>query len=289
MKSPFRFYVSITLKKKIKLNHWCYSSKKPRPTEEGCCQMAEQGTLWLAKCYPSTLISVFLTRFCYFLYQVATQLAPWGWVDPAPDPILQQKFLRYSRESNPGPVEWQSAVLTTIPNNYQQKSIRSFSCNFSTFSAVTPWLPDILHMQFYQVHNSMSNIWKWQMPKWIYVDILLIWQNHEHKGIVNIDSIKGDRVNMKNGYLVYSAKNKKSAQLRKTKRGRELIEAKNRMHKQAQQMRDTLHRVEGKDIASIAVPTTAFRSRQHYVKCRKGIEEVLPNSPRKRKEFIVLI
>ena len=36
--------------------------------------MTGQGALWLAKRYPSTLISVFLTGFRYFSYQAATQL-----------------------------------------------------------------------------------------------------------------------------------------------------------------------------------------------------------------------
>ena len=80
--------------------------------------MAAQGILLLAKCYPSTLISVFLTGFCYFSYQVATQLASRGWVDPIPDPILPEKFLGYSRELNPGPLGWQSDMLTTIPNRW---------------------------------------------------------------------------------------------------------------------------------------------------------------------------
>ena len=64
--------------------------------------MAVQRTLWLAKRYPN-LISVFLTKFRY-LYEVATQLASRGWVDPVPDPILPEKFLGYNRESNPGPL-----------------------------------------------------------------------------------------------------------------------------------------------------------------------------------------
>ena len=67
----------------------------------------------VSKRYPSTLISVFLTGFRYFSYQAATQLASRGWVDPVPDPILLEKFLGYSRESNPGPLGWQSDVLTT--------------------------------------------------------------------------------------------------------------------------------------------------------------------------------
>ena len=35
-------------------------------------------------------------------------------MDPVPDPTLPEKFLGYSRESNPGPLGWQSDVLTTI-------------------------------------------------------------------------------------------------------------------------------------------------------------------------------
>ena len=80
--------------------------------------MTVLGALWLAKRYPSTLISVCLTGFRYFSYQAATQLASRGWVDPVPDPILLEKFLEYSRESNPGPLGWQSDVLTTIPNTW---------------------------------------------------------------------------------------------------------------------------------------------------------------------------
>ena len=47
---------------------------------------------------------VFLTGFRYFLYQVATQLSSRGWVDPVLDPILPEKFLGYSQESNPRPL-----------------------------------------------------------------------------------------------------------------------------------------------------------------------------------------
>ena len=39
-------------------------------------------------------------------------------MDPVPDPILPEKFLGYRRESNPGPLGWQSDVLTTIPNRW---------------------------------------------------------------------------------------------------------------------------------------------------------------------------
>ena len=90
--------------------------------------MAGQGALWLAKRYPSTLISVFLTEFRYFSYQVATQLSSRGWVDPVSDPILPEKFVELSRGSNQGSLGWRSDVLTTIPN----------SCSFSNLFLTSP-------------------------------------------------------------------------------------------------------------------------------------------------------
>ena len=36
-------------------------------------------------------------------------------MDPVSDPILPETFLAYSRESNRGPIGWQSDELTTIP------------------------------------------------------------------------------------------------------------------------------------------------------------------------------
>ena len=94
--------------------------------------------------YLSTLISVFLTGFRYFSYQVATQLSSRGWVDPVPDPKLPEKFLGYSRESNSGPLGWQSDVLTTIPNWWSTCCIRipkrigtnSDTRSFSNFDAL---------------------------------------------------------------------------------------------------------------------------------------------------------
>ena len=58
----------------------------------GCYQMSLQEALWLATRYPSTLISVFLTGFRYFSYQVATQLSSRGWVDPVQDLYVQKNF-----------------------------------------------------------------------------------------------------------------------------------------------------------------------------------------------------
>ena len=82
----------------------------------GCCQMAVQGVLWLAKRLSLNLNFSFLNWISLLFIQVATQFSSRGWVDPVPDPVLPEKFLGYSRESNPGPLGWQSDVLTTIPN-----------------------------------------------------------------------------------------------------------------------------------------------------------------------------
>ena len=99
-----------------KINPWRQSPEEPRPTEVVAARWQYRG-LVVSKAYPSTLISVFLTGFRYFSYQVATQLSSRGWMGPVPDPILPEKFPRYSRESNPGPLGWQSDVPTTIPNS----------------------------------------------------------------------------------------------------------------------------------------------------------------------------
>ena len=89
----------------------------------GYCQMAVQGALWLSKRLSLNLNFSFLHRISLLLIQVATQLSSRGWVDPVPDFILPEKFLWYSRESNPGPIGWQSDLLTTIPNGIHNKNI----------------------------------------------------------------------------------------------------------------------------------------------------------------------
>ena len=113
--SRVHFQQCIAIIIKIKLKPWRYSQDGLKR----CCQMAVQGTLWLAKRYPSTLISVFLTGFRYFSHQLLSR----GWVHSVSDPILKiKKNLGYSREPNPGPLGWQSDVLTTIPN---RRSVRN--------------------------------------------------------------------------------------------------------------------------------------------------------------------
>ena len=114
MKSLYNLYIKLKLKSMV-LQLW-----RAKTDWNGCCQVAVQGALWLAKRYSSTFISVFLTGFRYFSYQAATQLASRGWVDPVPDPIglLPEKFLEYSLEPNLDLLEWQLDVLTSIPKMY---------------------------------------------------------------------------------------------------------------------------------------------------------------------------
>ena len=101
--------------------------RRAKTDRSSCCQMAVQGALWLAKRFSLNLNFSFLNRIRYFSYEVSTQLFSRGWVDPVPDPILPEKFLGYSRESNPGPLGWQSDVLTTIPNRRSQVILFTFN------------------------------------------------------------------------------------------------------------------------------------------------------------------
>ena len=87
--------------------------QRVKTNSSDCYQIAVHGALWLAKRYPSTLISDFLTGFRHFSYQVAVQLSSRGLVDPVPE-----NFLGYSWEPHPGPLGWQSDVQTTIPNRW---------------------------------------------------------------------------------------------------------------------------------------------------------------------------
>ena len=103
--------------------------------------MTVQGALWLAKSYASTLISVSLTGFRYFSYQVTAKLSSQDWVDPVTDPILPEKFLGYSRESNPGSLGWQSDVLTTVPNRWSPRIIISININNRIISRI--WMNGI--------------------------------------------------------------------------------------------------------------------------------------------------
>ena len=130
--------------------------------------------MWLAKRYPSNLISVFLTEFRYFSYQVATLLSSRGWVDTVPDPIFPEKFLGYSWESNPGSLGWQSDVLITIPTGtmrYYSKinSIREIFLGYvskksSLYRSGVPKLFHYFghlgaHRAFTRTHNFFHNLY----------------------------------------------------------------------------------------------------------------------------------
>ena len=111
------FYVlSCNIKIKIKI----HGATAPKSQNRLKWLMLVQGILGLAKRYPSTLISVFLTGFRYFSYQVATQLASRRWVDPVPDPILLENFLGYNWESNPGPLGWVNRA-----NHYTKQTVNT--------------------------------------------------------------------------------------------------------------------------------------------------------------------
>ena len=97
----------------IKLNPWLYSPEEPRSTEAVAARWQHSGPCGQQSAYPSTLISVFLIGFRYFSFKQLPKLSLRGWVDPVPNPILPEKFPGYNRESNPGPLGWQSDVLTT--------------------------------------------------------------------------------------------------------------------------------------------------------------------------------
>ena len=102
---------------KLKLNPWHYSSEEPRPTEVVAARW--QYSLWLAKRISLNLNFSFLNRISLLPISyryISSQLFSQGWVDLVRDPILPEKFLGHSQESNPGPFGWQSDVLTTIPH-----------------------------------------------------------------------------------------------------------------------------------------------------------------------------
>ena len=104
----------------IKIKSVALQPRRAKTDWSGCCQMAVQG----AKRLSLNLNFSFLNRISLLLIQIATQLSSRGSVDPVPDPKLPEKFLGHSQESNPGPLGWQSDVLTTIPNRWSSNTNR---------------------------------------------------------------------------------------------------------------------------------------------------------------------
>ena len=131
----------------------------------GCCQMAVQEALWLEKRLSFNLNLTFLNRISLPLIPSSY---PSSWVDPVPDPILAEKFLGYSRKTNPGPLRWQSDMLTTIPNrrDFEQffKQIFSFSVCFSFSYSNIPLkaarIPPKSHARTTGGRRTHTTVWK---------------------------------------------------------------------------------------------------------------------------------
>ena len=79
-------------------------------------------------------------------------------MDPVPDPILLEKFLGYSRESNPGPLGWLSDVLTTIPNRW--------SLCFTLGIIIEMEQKSCDEHVIYKLHVKMAYIQEQMMPTW---------------------------------------------------------------------------------------------------------------------------
>ena len=113
----------------------------------GCCQVSVQGALWLAKRYPSILILVFLTGFCYCSYQVAIQLSSQGWVDPIPDPTLPTLTLLHLLHS--------SVSTPPIASPMSQLILQPFQC-FPYITGTSPMSSGDLPMLGSWVHVSVT-------------------------------------------------------------------------------------------------------------------------------------
>ena len=89
--------------------------------------MTVQRGLWLAKRLSLNLNVSFLHRISLLLMSSSYSIVLTRLGGPRPDPILLGKNLGNSRESNPGPLWWQSDVLTTVQNRRSTKNIREES------------------------------------------------------------------------------------------------------------------------------------------------------------------
>ena len=65
------------------------------------------GDLVVSKALSLNLNFSFLNQISQLVNKVATQMSSHSWVNPVPDPIFPEKFLRYSQESNLGSLGWQ--------------------------------------------------------------------------------------------------------------------------------------------------------------------------------------
>ena len=89
------------------------------------------GGLGVIKMLSLNLNFSFLSQISLLLNQVAIQLSSRGWVNPVSDPILPEKLLGYSQESNPRPLGWKSDTLTNLPNRWSKDLNVSFKSDKS--------------------------------------------------------------------------------------------------------------------------------------------------------------
>ena len=84
--------------------------------------MTVQGGLWLAKRLSLNIIICFLNRISLILISSSYPIVLTRLDGPRSRPysLLPEKFPGYSRELNPGPLGWQSNVITTIPNRWSE-------------------------------------------------------------------------------------------------------------------------------------------------------------------------
>ena len=76
---------------------------------------ASVGALWLAKLLFLNLNFCFLNRFSLLPISSSYAIVLTTLGAPLFTPYTSKKISRYNRESNPGPLGWQSDVLTVIP------------------------------------------------------------------------------------------------------------------------------------------------------------------------------
>ena len=82
--------------------------------------MAVQGALWLAKRLSFNLNFSFLNRISVLLRSSSYPIVLIRLGGPHSRRYTSRKNQGYSRESNPGPLGWQSDVLITMPNMRSQ-------------------------------------------------------------------------------------------------------------------------------------------------------------------------
>ena len=104
--------------------------------------------MWLAKRLSLNLNFSFLNRISLLLILSSYPIVLTRLGGPRSRPYTSRKFLGYSRESNLGPLGWQSDVLTTIPNRWSEVQL-----NHAGYS-----LQQLLHYQHYLETDTIAYI-----------------------------------------------------------------------------------------------------------------------------------